>query len=121
VSLSILSGAWKNCNLLCGDLETLITASATKLSAEIEHTQELLNKQVEQRKKEDDEVREAQQTLKNAISKLQTKQKHHQAKTKDLEKARQVLRDQFKDSGSKDSAKVRGYDCSLSIFNLPAD
>jgi uncharacterized protein YlxW (UPF0749 family) len=107
VSLSILSGAWKNCNLLCGDLETLITASATKLSAEIEHTQELLNKQVEQRKKEDDEVREAQQTLKNAIGKLQAKQKHHQVKTKDLEKARQVLRDQFKDSGSKDSAKVR--------------
>ncbi|XP_059473404.1 proline-serine-threonine phosphatase-interacting protein 1-like [Neocloeon triangulifer] len=102
--LGILNGSWQNSHVICADFEVLITKAAEKLNAELDHHQELLVRQVEQRKKEDEEVKEVQQMLKSAMTKLQTKQKSQQAKGKELEKARAALNDMT--SGTKDSAKA---------------
>ncbi|XP_065332397.1 uncharacterized protein LOC135934511 [Cloeon dipterum] len=102
--LGILHGSWQNSHVLCADFEVLINLSVQKLNAELDHNVELLNRQMEQRRKEDETVKEAHQAVKHALTKLQSKQKLQQIKTKELEKARASAQDL--PVGTKEAAKA---------------
>ncbi|KAF4524284.1 hypothetical protein B566_EDAN012047 [Ephemera danica] len=83
----MLGRSWQNSHNRTEGLGDVLLKAATSMDQVISHATDVANKQREQRKREEDDIKQVQTALKNAMTKSQTRLKHYLTKKKEKEVA----------------------------------